>query len=129
MTLLFYFDSHCCRGIPVSFSFLCCCSLYFSDTECPTYDLVLWTEGSVPFFFGKDGSGILANCSLCGTKATLSFSAGQVCSSFSAEACAILHVLCWSRQHQQVSHFSFLLLSHSRSVLATLSFPPSFFLP
>ena len=41
----------------------------------------------------------LANCSLCGTEATLSFSAGPVCSSFSAEACAILHALCWSRQH------------------------------
>ena len=48
----------------------------------------------------------LANCSLCGTEATLSFSAGPVCSSFSTEACAILHALCWSRQHQQVCHFS-----------------------
>ena len=43
--------------------------------------------------FGKGGSAILANCSLCGTKATLSFSAGPVCSSFSAEACAILQAL------------------------------------
>ena len=72
----------------------------------PPHDLVLWTDGSVPFPFGKDGSGVLANCSLCGTEATLSFSAGPVCSSFSAEACAILHALCWSRQHQQVCHFS-----------------------
>ena len=37
------------------------------------------------------------------------FSAGPVCSSISAEACAILHSLCWSRQHQQVCLFSFLL--------------------
>ena len=52
-----------------------------------------------------------------------------VCSSFSAEACAILHALCWSRQHQQVCHFSsLLLLSDSRSVLATLFSPPSFLL-
>ena len=92
------------------------------------HDLVLWTDGSVPFPFGKGGSGVLANCSLCDTEATLSFSAGPVCSSFSAEACAILHALCWSRQHQQVCHFSsLLLLSDSRSVLATLSSPPSFF--
>ena len=42
----------------------------------------------------------------CGAEATLSFSAGPVCSSFSAEACTILHALCWSRQHQQVCHFS-----------------------
>ena len=85
--------------------------------------------GSVPFRFGKGGSGVLANCSLWGTEATLSFSAGPACSSFSAEACTILHALCWSRQHQQVCHFSsLLLLSDSRSVLATLSSPPSFLL-
>ena len=57
----------------------------------PPHDLVLWTNGSVPFLFDKGGSGVLANCSLCGTEATLSFSAGPVCSSFSTEACAILH--------------------------------------
>ena len=63
------------------------------------------------------------------TKATLSFSAGPVCSSFSAEACTILHALCWSRQHHKVCHFSsLLLLSDSRSVLAALSSPPSFLL-
>ena len=85
-------------------------------------------DGSVPFPFGKGGSGVLANCSLCGTEATLSFSAGPVCSSFSAKACSILHALCWSRQHQQVCHLSSLLLSGSRSVLASLSSPPSFLL-
>ena len=72
----------------------------------PPHDLVLWTDGSVPFPFSKDGSVVLANCFLCGTEATLSFSAGPVSSSFSAEACAILQALCWSWQHQQVGHFS-----------------------
>ena len=101
----------------------------FSLDSLPPHDLVLWTDGSIPLPFGKGGSGVLANCSLCGTEATLSFSAGLVCSSFSAEACAILHVLCWSRQHHNVCHFSsLLLLSDSRSVLATLSSPPSFLL-
>ena len=91
------------------------------------HDLVLCTDGSVPF--SKDRSGVLANCSVCGTEATLSFLAGPVCSSFSAEACAILHALCWYRQHQQACHFSsLLLLSDSRSVLTTLSSPPSFLL-
>ena len=95
----------------------------------PPHDLVLSTDGSVPFPFGKGGSGVLVKCSLCGTETTLSFSAGPVCSSFSAEACAILHALCWSGQHQQFCHFSsLLLLSDSRSVLATLSSPPSFLL-
>ena len=93
----------------------------------PPHDLVLWTDGSVSFPLGKGGSGVLANCSLCGTKATLSFSEGPVCSSFSAKACAILHANCWSWQHQQVCYFSsLLLLSDSRSVLTTLSSPPSF---
>ena len=93
------------------------------------HDLVLWTDGSVLFPIGKGGSGVHANCSLCDTEATLSFSAGPVCSSFSAEACAILHALCWSRQHHKVCHFSsLLLLSDSRSVLATLSSPPPFLL-
>ena len=72
----------------------------------PHHDLVLWIDGSVPFCFGKGGSGVVVNCSLCGTETTFSFSAGPVCSSFSAEACAILHALCWPRQHQQVCHFS-----------------------
>ena len=95
----------------------------------PPHDLVFWTDGSVPFPFGKGGSGVLANCSLCGAEVTLIFSAGPVCSSFSAEACAILHALCWSRQHHKVCHFSSLLLLYdSRSVLATLSSPPSFLL-
>ena len=67
---------------------------------------------------------------LCGTEPTLSFSAGPVCSSFSAEARTILNALCWSRQHQQICRFSsLLLLFDSRSVFSTLSFPPSFFLP
>ena len=93
----------------------------------PPHDLVLWTDGSVPF--GKGGSGVLANCSFCGTEATFSFSADPVCSSFSAEVCAILHALCWSRQHHKDCHFSsLLLLSDSRSVLAILSSPPSFLL-
>ena len=87
----------------------------------PPHDLVLWTDGFVPFPFGKGGSGVLADCSFCGTEATLSFSAGPVCSSFFAEACAILHALCWFRQHQQVCHFSsLLLLSNSRSVLSSI---------
>ena len=60
--------------------------------------------------------------------ATLFFSAYAVCSSFSAEACAILHAFCWSQQHQ-VCHFSSLvLLSDSCSVLTTPSSPPSFLL-
>ena len=86
----------------------------------PAHDLVLWTDGSVCFLFGKGGSGVLATCFLCGTEVTLSFLA---CPNFSAEACAILHARSWSRQHQQACHFSFPhLLSGSRSVLHLSSY-------
>ena len=47
----------------------------------------------------------------CSTETTLSFSAGPVCSSFSTKAYAILQALGWSRQRQQVCHFSSFLLS------------------
>ena len=76
--------------------------------------------GSVPFPFGKGGYGILANCSHCGIEATVSFSAGPVCSNFSAGACAILQALCSSRQNQKVYNYSFLLLFDYCSVLTTL---------
>ena len=102
-------------------------TLAYPDSLPPHY-LVLWTDGSVPFPFGKGGFSVLANCSVCGTNATLSVSAGPVCSSFSAEVCTTLHALCWSQQYHQFCHFSPLLLSDSRSVLATLSSLPSFLL-
>ena len=44
----------------------------------PPHDLVLWTDGPIPFPFGKGGPGVDANCYLCGTEATFSFSAGSV---------------------------------------------------
>ena len=101
------------------------------------YDLVLWTDGFVPFPFGKGSSSVLANHSLCGNKSNLSFSAGPVCSSFSTEACAILHPRCWSRQHQllisfppiwlsfcPLLHLSFYLNPSGRSGRNCLLFPP-----
>ena len=70
------------------------------------YDVMLWTDDSVSFPFVKNDSGMLANYSLYGTEPTFSFTASAVWSSFSAEAYAILHALCWSRQPQQVCYFS-----------------------
>ena len=75
-------------------------------TLSPSHDLVPWRDGSVPFLFGKGGFDVFSNCSLCGTETAFLFLAGPVCSRFFAEAFAILHALCWSRQHQQVCHFS-----------------------
>ena len=59
------------------------------------YYLTTWWSRKMAlfFFFDRGGSDVLANCSLCSTEVTLSFSAGLVCSSVSAEACAILQAL------------------------------------
>ena len=92
----------------------------------------IWCLKQTALFFFFLAKAVLAYLptALCGSEATLSFSAGPVYSSFSTEACAILQALRWSRQHQQVCLFSFLLfLFDSRSVLATLSSAPSFLLP
>ena len=74
----------------------------------PSHNLVLWTDGSVPFYFGKGDSGVLANCSLCGTEATLFGRLNWL--KFFRLACAILQALRWSQQHQQIRHFSSLVL-------------------
>ena len=89
---------------------------------------MIWTDRSVPFPLDKRGSGILANPSLRGTKVTLSYSASPVCSRPFAEACPVLQALRWSWQHQQLCHFSCLVLSDSHSVFTTLSSLPSFLL-
>ena len=85
-----------------------------------------WSLCSFPF--GKDGSGVLTNCSLCGTEATLFFLAGPVCSSFSAEACAICKLFAGLGSTNK-SSTCLLLLSNSRFVLATLFSPRFFLLP
>ena len=81
---------------------------------------MIWYSGQTALFLFR----LRPTCQLLSLWATLSFFSGPVYSSFYAKACAILHAFCWSRQHQQVCHFSsLLLLSDSRSVLATLSSP------
>ena len=96
------------------------------------FPFMVWCFGQTALFLFLLANVDLANLptALCGTDATLSFSAGPVYSNISAEAFTILQVFCWSRQHQQVCHFtSLLLLSDSRSVLTTLSSALSFLLP
>ena len=92
----------------------------------PPHGMVLWTDGFVPFLFGKNGSGVLANCSPCGAEATLSFLQAQYAQVFPlkpAPFCSLLAGL-GSTNKSAIS----LLLCDSRSVLATLS-SPSFLLP
>ena len=88
----------------------------------PTHDLVLWTDGSVPFPFGKGGSGILANCSLCGAEATLSFSVGPVFPLKPAPFCTLFASL------GNTIKSAIFLLFFSCLTFATLSSPPPFLL-
>ena len=86
-----YFDSHCPSAEKYSSLFLSFAAVLFTSLTLNGL-LMMWCSGqtAVPFPFGKNGSGVLANCSLYGTEATLFFLAGPVCSSISAETCAIL---------------------------------------
>ena len=69
---------------------------------------------------------VLPKCSFCDTEATLFFLAGPVCSCFSAEACAILQTLCWSRRTNKSATSLFF---SSFPTLALSSLPcPSFHL-
>ena len=89
-------------------------------------DLVLWTDGSFPF--GKDGSGVLANCSRVALRPLFPFQQAQyaqVSLLKPAPFCTLFAGL--GSTNKSVT--SLLLLSDSRSVLATLSSPPSFYLP
>ena len=90
--------------------------------------MVLWTDGSVPFPFGKGGSGVLANCSLCGTELLFPFRQAQYVPVFplkSAPFCTLFAGLGSTNR----CAISLLLQSDSRSVLTTLYSPPSFLLP
>ena len=53
--------------------------LLLSLTLSHPHNLLLWTDVSVPFSFGKGGFGILAICSFCRTEASPFFLAGSVC--------------------------------------------------
>ena len=78
--------------------------LFFLDSL-PAYDLDRWL---CLFSFWQRQ---LWQLHTCGTTVTLSFSAGPVCSSFSAEAWTILQTLWWFWQCQQVYRFSSPLFS------------------
>ena len=94
--------------------------------------LMIWYSGQTALFLfllARAAPAFLPTALSVALRPLFPFRQAQNVQVFSAEACAILHALCWSRQHHQVCHFSSLLhLSDSRSVLATLSSPPSFLL-
>ena len=94
--------------------------------------LMIWCSGQTALFLfllARAAPAFLPSALSVALKPLFPFRQAQYVQVFSAEACAILHALCWSRQHHKVCHFSsLLLLSDSRSVLTTLFSPPSFLL-
>ena len=83
---------------------------------------MLWTDLSAPFPFGKYGSGVLVDCSLCGTEATLFFLPGQYAQVFPLKHAPFCKLFAGLGSTNK-SATSLLLLSDSRSVLAVSS-PP-----
>ena len=86
----------------------------------PPHDLVLWTDGSVPFLFGKGGSGVLANCSLSvALRPLVPFRQAQYAQVFPlkpAPFCTLFVGLGSTNK----SAISLLLLSDYRSVLSSI---------
>ena len=103
----FYFDSHCPSAQEYSSRFLSFAVVLFTSLTLNAL-LTIWCSGQRALFLS-----LLAKTALAYLPTALSvalrppfFLEGPVCLSFSAKACAILHALCCSRQHQQVCHFS-----------------------
>jgi len=93
----------------------------------PTNDVVIWTDVPSPLRAG--GAGIHAVCGRC-SSSSLSYSAGPVSSSFSAESTALVRGLEWCHSHLKPCHFqSALFLMDSQSALTLLSCAPAFLQP
>jgi len=93
-------------------------------------DVVIWTDGSVLSPLGAGGAGVYAVYGGCSSSSSLSYSAGPVSSSFSAETSALVHGLEWCHSHLKSCHFqSALFLTDSQSALALLSSAPAFLQP
>ena len=96
----------------------------------PPSDIQVWTDGSVPSFFGPGGAEVYVTCSKCNTSNSLSFFSGPIASSFTAETFALKQGLVWSTSHLKICKFqSVLFLTDSQSALSILSSAPSYLLP
>ena len=118
----FYFDSHCPFAKEYWSLFIFFAAVHFISLTLNAL-LTVWCSGQTAQFLS-----LLAKAALAYSPTALSeelrppfFSSGSVCSSFSAEAYAILQAFCWSRQHKQVCHFSSLLFSYY--LILALSWP------
>ena len=71
--------------------------------------LMIWYSGLTAFFLfplPRATPAFLPTALSVALRPLFPFRQAQYVQVFSAEACAILHALCWSQHHQQVCHFS-----------------------
>ena len=71
------------------------------------HDLVLGLTALFLFLLARAAPAFLPTALSVALRPLFPFQQAQYAQSFSAEACAIQHALCWSQQHQQVCHFFF----------------------
>ena len=94
--------------------------------------LMIWCFGQTALFlflFARAALAFLPTALSVALRPLFPFRQAPYAQVFPLKPAPFCTLFCWSRQHQQVCHFSsLLLLSDSRSVLATLSSPPSFLL-
>ena len=91
-------------------------------------DLVLWTDGSVPFLLARAAPGYLPTALCVALRPFFPFQQAQYAQVFPLKP-APLCTLFAGLGSTNKSATSLLLLSDSRSVLTTLSSPPPFLLP
>ena len=96
----FYFDSHCLSAEEYSSLFLSFAAILFTSLILNVL-LTIWSSGQTALFLS-----LLAKTALAYLPVAFSVALTPVCLSFFPKACAILHALCWSRQHQHVCHLS-----------------------
>ena len=94
----------------------------------PPSDIQVWTDRSVLSLFWFQWRWSV--CSKCNTSNSLSFSAGPIASSFTAETFALKQGLAWCTSHLMTCKFqSVLFLTDSQSAFCILSSAPSYLLP
>ena len=104
----FYFDCHCPSAEEYLSHSLSFTAVLFTSLTLNALLTIWCSEQTALFLFllAKAALAYLPTALYVASRANFFLSAGPVCSSISAKACTILHALCWSRQHQQVCHFS-----------------------
>jgi len=55
----------------------------------PAFDVVVWTDGSVPFLLDAGGANVYAACRKCLSSSLLPYSAGPIFSGFSTKSLAL----------------------------------------